>query len=119
MMSASTGTSSSGHQTSAPVARASGATAPTWSKCVWVSRIAATSTPSASIASSSRGASSPGSITIAWPAPSSRAMWQFSCTGPTVKVRTSIYVFAVRAALGGSGRPALRIRRSQKMRSTL
>jgi hypothetical protein len=83
---------------------------------VWVSRIAATCTPSASIASSSRGASSPGSITIASPAPSSRAMWQFSWTGPTVRLRTSIYFLAF---LGGSGRPALRMRRSQKMRSTL
>src|SRR5215218_10066287 len=90
MMSASTGTSSSGHQTSAPVARASGATAPTWSKCVCVSRIAATSSPSAPIAAISRSASSPGSITIASRVPSSHATWQFSCTGPTVNERTSI-----------------------------
>ncbi len=40
MMSASTPFSISGTQTSAPVARATGATAPTWSKWVWVSRIA-------------------------------------------------------------------------------
>ena len=39
MMSASTSFSISGTQTSAPVALATGATAPTWSKCVWVSRI--------------------------------------------------------------------------------
>src|SRR5215208_7118616 len=90
MMSASTATSSSGHQTSAPVARASGATAPTWSKCVCVSRIAATSSPSAPISATSRSASSPGSITIASRAPSSHATWQFSCTGPTVNERTSI-----------------------------
>ncbi len=44
-------------------------------------------------------------------------MWQFSCTGPTVKVRTSIPAY--RLPRGGIGRPALRIRRSQKMRSTL
>ncbi len=41
-MLARTWVSSSGHQTGAPVARATGATAPTWSKCVWVSRIAST-----------------------------------------------------------------------------
>ena len=40
MMSASTKASISGTQTSAPVALATGATAPTWSKCVCVSRIA-------------------------------------------------------------------------------
>src|SRR5215207_2054384 len=106
MMSASTGTSISGHQTSAPVARARGATAPTWSKCVCVRRIAVISTSSASIAASSRGASSPGSITIAWSAPSSRAMWQFSCTGPTVKLRTSISG-PLPSAFGGKRAPGL------------
>ena len=45
-MSASTGTSISGHQTGAPVAFATGATAPTWSKWVWVRRIASTPIPS-------------------------------------------------------------------------
>ena len=38
-------------------------------------------------------------------APSSRAMWQFSCTGPTVKVRTSISASARPCAAGSGGRP--------------
>ena len=115
MMSASTGASISGHQTSAPVAAGDGATAPTWSKWVCVSRIAATSSSSAAIAPSRRSASSPGSITTASRAPSRRAMWQFSCTGPTVKVRTSM--LSARLACG-SARPAFAIRRFQKKRST-
>ena len=66
MMFASTPCSSSGQYTGAPVARATGATAPTWSKWVWVSRIASrVSIPSAGSASSSRSASSPGSTITA------------------------------------------------------
>src|SRR5918996_2036391 len=90
MMSASTGFSISGTQTSAPVAFAIGATAPTWSKCVCVSRIPLRSSPRPSIALSSFGASSPGSTMSASVAPSRRNRKQFSCTGPTVNMRTSM-----------------------------
>src|SRR3954453_22785021 len=90
LMSASTIFSTSGTQTSAPVARATGATAPMWSKCVWVSRIPSRVTPSWSIAASSFGASSPGSMISAWSEPSRLSRKQFSCTGPTVNMRTSI-----------------------------
>jgi hypothetical protein len=90
MMSASTRFSISGTQTSAPVARATGATAPTWSKWVWVRRIAASSSSSASIAPRSFGASSPGSTITASRAPSCRNRKQFSCIGPTVNIRTSM-----------------------------
>ena len=60
-MSASTGTSISGHQTGAPVASATGATAPMWSKWQWVTRIASIVKPSESTAPRIRSASSPGS----------------------------------------------------------
>src|SRR5215210_5610199 len=89
MMSASTPFSSSGQYTGAPVWRASGATAPTWSKCVWVSRIASTVSPSSSRPAIRRSASSPGSTTIARREPSAAAKKQFSATGPTVKPWTS------------------------------
>jgi hypothetical protein len=72
MMSASTPFSISGTHTSAPVAFAIGATAPTWSKCVCVSRMPSSFTPSSSIAASSRGASSPGSTISARSEPSRR-----------------------------------------------
>ena len=65
MMSASTGTSICGHQTGAPVASATGATAPMWSKWQWVTRIPSIVTPSESMASSSRSGSSPGSTITA------------------------------------------------------
>ena len=74
MMSASTGFSISGTQTSAPVALATGATAPTWSKWVWVSRMPSSVTPSSSIAASSLSASSPGSTISARSEPSRRKM---------------------------------------------
>ena len=90
MMSASTGFSITGTHTSAPVALATGATAPTWSKCVWVIRMPSSVTPSASIARSSLSASSPGSTISARSDPSRRKMKQFSCTGPTVNMRTSM-----------------------------
>src|SRR3954463_10713023 len=89
MMSARTPFSSSGQYTGAPVWRASGATAPTWSKCVCVSRIASTLSPSSSSAAIGRSASSPGSTTIAACSPSRAAKKQFSATGPTVKLWTS------------------------------
>ena len=56
----------------APVAKATGATAPTWSKCVCVRRIASSVTPSCSIAARSRGASSPGSTITARSPPAGR-----------------------------------------------
>src|SRR5688572_19924241 len=90
MMSASTGFSICGTQTSAPVAVATGATAPTWSKCVCVRRIPSSSTPSSSIALRSFGASSPGSTISALSEPSRRNRKQFSITGPTVNMRTSM-----------------------------
>src|SRR3954454_7599567 len=90
MMSASTGFSIWGTQTSAPVAFATGATAPTWSKCVCVSRIPSSVTPSWSRAPSSFGASSPGSMMSARSDPSRRKMKLFSATGPTVNMRTSM-----------------------------
>ena len=90
MMSASTGLSISGTHTSAPVASATGATAPMWSKWVCVSRIPASSSPSASIAASSFGASSPGSTISASSRSSRRKRKQFSCISPTVNIRTSI-----------------------------
>ena len=47
-------------------------------------------------------------------------MWQFSCTGPTVNVRTSIYFFGLTGfALTGIGSPAFAIRRRQNRWSTL
>src|SRR5687768_14112037 len=97
MMSASTRFSISGTHTSAPVAFATGATAPTWSKCVWVSRIPSSVTPRASIAPSSLSASSPGSTISARSEPSRRRMYVFSATGPTVNMRTSMS-----ASLGGA-----------------
>ena len=116
MMSASTGASSSGHQTSAPVARATGATAPTWSKWVWVSRIAATSSSSASIASSSRcglvagidhdrlaRAVAAGDVAVLLHRPD----------GEGADVHAQRF-----PACCGSARPALIIRRLQKKRST-
>ena len=60
-MSRSTGTSSSGQYTGAPVARATGATAPMWSKWVWVTRIASIPSPSSSTTWRIRSSSSPGS----------------------------------------------------------
>src|SRR4051794_7151567 len=89
-MSARTIFSISGTQTSAPVARATGATAPMWSKCVCVSRIPSSLTPSCSIAFSRTGASSPGSTSSARSDPSTRKRKLFSATGPTVNMRTSI-----------------------------
>ena len=65
MMSASTGRSICGQYTGAPVAAATGATAPMWSKWQWVMRIASIVTPSEPAAASSRSGSSPGSIMIA------------------------------------------------------
>src|SRR4051812_29502718 len=90
MMSASTGFSISGTHTSAPVAFATGATAPTWSKCVCVSRMPSSVTPSCSSAFSSLGASSLGSTIRARSEPSRRKMYVFSATGPTVNIRTSM-----------------------------
>src|SRR3954451_17491043 len=90
MMSASTPFSISGTHTSAPVASATGATAPTWSKCVCVSRIASSVTFSSSSACRSFGASSPGSMIRALSEPSRRKMYVFSATGPTVNIRTSM-----------------------------
>src|SRR5947208_207043 len=92
MMSASTGFSISGTHTSAPVAFATGATAPTWSKCVCVRRIPSSVSPSSSIAFRSFGASSPGSTISARSEPSRRKMYVFSATGPTVNIRTSMPV---------------------------
>src|SRR3954462_7201447 len=105
MMSARTGTSSFGHQTGAPVARATGATAPMWSKCVCVSRIASSVTPSCSIAPRSRSGSSPGSIMTPRSAPPRRSRNVFSWTGPTVKARTSMS--AATAPLGELGLAAV------------
>jgi hypothetical protein len=62
----------SGTHTSAPVAAATGATAPTWSKWVCVSRMPSSVTPSSSIAASSRSDSSPGSTISARSEPSRR-----------------------------------------------
>src|SRR4051794_30680295 len=90
MMSASTGFSISGTQTSAPVALATGATAPTWSKCVCVRRMPSSFRFSCSRASRSFGASSPGSTISARSEPSRRRMYVFSATGPTVNMRTSM-----------------------------
>ena len=64
-MSASTSRSSDGQYTGAPVARASGATAPTWSMWVWVTRIASTRDAERATASIRRCGSSPGSTMIA------------------------------------------------------
>ena len=88
-MSARTGVSISGHQTGAPVAFATGATAPMWSKWVWVSRIPSIVTPSSSTALRIRGASSPGSTISARSEPSLRNRKQFSAIWPTVNMRTS------------------------------
>ena len=89
-MSASTCFSSSGTQTSAPVALAIGATAPTWSKWVCVSRMPSRVRPASAISASSRGASSPGSTISARSEPSRLIRKVFSCTGPTVYMRTSM-----------------------------
>ena len=90
MMSARTGTSIFGQYTGAPVARATGATAPMWSKCVWVSRTASIVRPSSSMAPRMRSGSSPGSTTRPWSSPSRRRTKQFSPTAPTVNMRQSI-----------------------------
>ena len=82
MMSARMNASIFGTQTSAPVAFATGATAPTWSKCVCVRRMPSSVTPSASIAASSLSASSPGSTISARSEPSRRNMYVFSCDLP-------------------------------------
>src|SRR4051795_2293764 len=89
MMSCSRATSAFGQYTGAPVAFASGATAPTWSMSVCVTRIAWTVASSCSIAPRSRSGSSPGSTTRALSDPSARRMNVFSWNGPTVKARTS------------------------------
>src|ERR1700754_5164816 len=88
-MSARTGVSISGHQTGAPVALAIGATAPMWSKWVWVRRIPSIVTPSSSAAWRIRGASSPGSTITPRSEPSLRNRKQFSAIWPTVSMRTS------------------------------
>ena len=80
-MSSSTNASISGTQTSAPVALATSATAPMWSKCVCVMRMPSSLTPSASIAPSSFSASSPGSTIKARSLPSRRKMNEFSAIG--------------------------------------
>src|SRR5262245_52440042 len=108
-MSASTGFSSSGHQTGAPVAFATGATAPMWSKWVWVTRIASTVTPMSSSSARIRSGSSPGSTTIARSDPSLRAMKQFSPTWPTVSMRTSMSASGVTGALRLPLGPLLRL----------
>src|SRR3954463_3605557 len=89
MMSCRRATSAFGQYTGAPVAFASGATAPTWSMSVCVTRIASTLASSCSIAPRSRSGSSPGSTTRALSEPSPRRMKVFSWNGPTVKARTS------------------------------
>src|ERR1700761_3985656 len=89
MMSASTGFSISGTYTGAPVALATGATAPMWSKWVWVRRIASTSAPVASIAARMRSASSPGSTTRSLSPPAGRTRKVFSAIWPTVSISTS------------------------------
>ena len=72
------------------VARAIGATAPMWSMCVWVSRIASGSTPSSPIAACRRSASSPGSMSSACVGAVARAPGSSSPgTAPTVNIRTS------------------------------
>src|SRR3954454_22946628 len=92
MMSWRTGFSISGTQTSAPVALATGATAPTWSKCVCVRRMPSSVRLSSSSALRSFGGSSPGSTISALSEPSRRKMYAFSATGPTVNIRTSMAV---------------------------
>src|SRR3954451_4257636 len=101
-MSASTGASISGHQTSAPVAFAIGATAPMWSKWVWVRRIPSIVSPSSSVAPRIRSASSPGSTIRARSEPSFRSTKQFSAIWPTVNMRTSMVRSALRL-LGAAG----------------
>src|SRR5215208_4833515 len=103
-MSASTGASISGHQTSAPVAFAIGATAPMWSKWVWVRRIPSMVRPSSSVAPRIRSASSPGSTIRARSEPSFRNTKQFSAIWPTVNMRTSTAASALR--LLGAARAA-------------
>src|SRR2546428_10951661 len=71
-----------------------------WSKWQWVTRIASTVTPSSSIAARIRAASSPGSTTSARSEPSRLNRKQFSCTGPTVNIRTTMRG-SVSAALPG------------------
>src|SRR3954454_12393857 len=94
MMSCSRATSSFGQYTGAPVAFASGATAPTWATSVCVIRIASTVAPSFSMAPVSSSGSSPGSISSARSEPSARRMNVFSWNGPTVKARTSTTLLA-------------------------
>src|SRR3954451_24381352 len=89
-MSASTGASTSGHQTGAPVAFAMGATAPMWSKCVWVRRIPSIEVPSSFAPARILSASSPGSMISALSEPSRLNRKQFSAIWPTVNMRTSI-----------------------------
>src|ERR1700709_1752629 len=89
MMSASTGFSISGTYTGAPVARATGATAPMWSKWVWVRMIASTSAPVPSIAARIRSASSPGSTTSSLSPPAGRTRNVFSAIWPTGSISTS------------------------------
>ena len=108
MMLASTCVSSSGQYTGASVARATGATAPTWSKWVWVMRIASTvSMPRLSSAPSSFGG------LVAWVddqrcrASLRRTMKQFSCTGPTVNMRTSSWLTCAAAAAASLLAPAV------------
>src|SRR4051794_34310804 len=115
MMSASTGFSISGTQTSAPVAFATGATAPTWSKCVCVSRMPSSVRPSSSSAPRSFGASSPGSTIRALSEPSRRKMYVFSATGPTVNMRTSMTPEATWARLYTYGRPRSHPRSAQAL----
>src|SRR5688500_3525074 len=90
MMSASTGRSISLTYTGAPVSRATGATAPTWSKCGCGRSDAATARPSSRTGARIRSGSSPGSKMTARVESSRRAMKQFSWTGPTVNMRTSM-----------------------------
>src|SRR5215213_5276376 len=89
MMSASTGSSIRGHHTGAPVAFATGATAPMWSKWQWVRRIASTLAPLASTAARIRSASSPGSTISSRSLPWGRSRKQFSAMGPTVSISTA------------------------------
>src|SRR3954469_4086186 len=89
-MSARTAVSISGHQTGAPVALAIGATAPMWSKWVWVRRIPSIVRLSSSVAPRILSASSPGSTISACSDPSWRNTKQFSAIWPTVNMRTSM-----------------------------
>ena len=81
--------------------RATGATAPMWSKWQCVSRIASTvSTPSSSSAPSSAvGLVARDRRSARVGASLRRTMKQFSCTGPTVNMRTSITCAGARCFL--------------------